>query len=141
MFDYGYSRNPLGGLSTMGTALPICLILAIIGAIVLVFAFLPENKEYKYSGFTLWLYKTFNFRKMFCLGLIKFIYLISVIFITLMGLVTLFSVNFLSGLLSIVLGNIGIRIIYEFLILIFSIHDNIAQINSKTPNNKTPDNE
>ncbi len=134
MFDSyrSYYPNFIGEFSMAGGAVVVCLILAIIGGLVLLLAFLPEHKEHKYSGFALWLYRLLNFRKMFSMSLLKLLYIISAIFITLMGIVILLFARFFAGLLYMVFGNLIIRIVYEFMILVFSIHDNLTQINKNT---------
>lgn len=132
MLDSYRDLNLLDEISMAGGAAAICLILAIIGGLILLFAFLPEHKEHKYSGFALWLYRILNFRKMFSTSLLKLLYTISAIFITLMGLLIIFFARFFAGLLYLVFGNLVIRIIYEFMILVFSIHDNLSQINKNT---------
>lgn len=132
MIDYGYGFNNLLPLNMIGGAGIICLILAIIGAFVLLFAFLPKWKESRYTGFTLRLYKVLNFRETFSLSLLKLLYLISLIYTSLMGLVILLSFNFFIGLVTIVVSNLFLRVVYEVFILIFSIHDNLSQINQNT---------
>lgn len=128
MFDYGYGSQ----FARTGGAAVVCVILAIIGGLILLFAFLPEKKESQYKDFTLQLYRILNFRKMFSMSILKLIYLISMLFITLMGIVTLFSQSFFGGLLMIIFGNLVLRVVYELCLLIFSIHENLTQINQNT---------
>lgn len=130
MFGLGYG-NQLA-LARAGAAGVVCLILAIIGGLILLFAFLPEKKESHYKDSTLQIYRILNFRKMFSMGILKLIYLISMIFITLMGIVILFSQSFFGGLLGIVFGNLILRVVYELFLLVFSIHENLTQINHNT---------
>jgi hypothetical protein len=132
MIDYGLGLNDLLSLNLIGETGIICLILAIIGAFVLLLAFLPKWKESRYKGSTLRIYKVLNFRETFGLSLLKLLYLISLIYTSLMGLVILFSFNFFFGLISIVVSNLFLRVVYEVFILIFSIHDNLSQINQNT---------
>jgi len=119
-------------IARAGAAGAVCLFLALIGGFVLLFVFLPEKKERQYKDFTLQLYRILNFRKMFSMTIIKLMYLISMLFITLMGLVVLFSENFFGGLLTIIIGNLIIRVVYELCLLVFSIHENLSQINHTT---------
>jgi MFS family permease len=132
MLAYSYNYSPWSyNLLNTGIAFAICFILALIAAIVLFFVFLPAKKEPKQKGFLLWAHRALNFRSMFSLGLLKFLYLISVCFLVLYGLYMLFA-SFLVGLAVLVVGNLVTRIVYESLVLIFSIHENLSQINTNT---------
>jgi hypothetical protein len=48
------------------------------------------------------------------------------------GLITLFTVSFISGLVIIILGPIGVRIYCEVLLVFFRILDNLREINANT---------
>ncbi|MFZ7119830.1 MAG: DUF4282 domain-containing protein [Eubacteriaceae bacterium] len=75
--------------------------------------------------------------------IIKAIYYIGVVLVVIMGLfqiVTSFSYYggigvFISGLLTIVLGPFLVKIYCELLIIIFKIHKELTEINTKLSNN------
>lgn len=129
MAIYGYT--PFDRYVTTGFALAACIFLGIIAAIVIFIVFMPAKNESRYNGFLLWAHRALNFRTMFSLSLLKFLYLLTVCSITLYGLYMLF-VSFLSGIVIIIIGNLVTRISYELLIIIFSIHDNVSRINTNT---------
>ncbi|MCF7885104.1 MAG: DUF4282 domain-containing protein [Candidatus Marinimicrobia bacterium] len=87
----------------------------------------------------------FSFQKMISTSIIKFLYAIGAIVITIVGFTGIFSpsggqgnplINFLINLIIVVLGNLLWRILCEAWILLFSIHDMLGSINSKI-NNKS----
>ena len=69
----------------------------------------------------------FSFRQMVSMQIIKIIYILGLLFITIGGIIGLFD-NFLMGLAAIVLGNLIWRLICESAILLFSIHDILGSI-------------
>lgn len=70
----------------------------------------------------------FNFRKMVSSLLIKLIYIIGLISITVYGFYLVFNEQLVNGLLTLILGNIIWRVTCEGIIIIFSIHDRLASI-------------
>ncbi|MFQ6127022.1 MAG: DUF4282 domain-containing protein [Candidatus Heimdallarchaeota archaeon] len=77
----------------------------------------------------------FGFRKMVSTAIIKFIYILGVIVLTIGGIVMSFqipgipgAVKILIGLGAIILGNLLWRIICEAWILVFSIHDILGSV-------------
>ena len=72
----------------------------------------------------------FSFREMVSMQIIKIVYILGMIFITIGGIITMFD-NFLIGLGAIVLGNLIWRLICESSILLFSIHDILGSIETK----------
>lgn len=69
----------------------------------------------------------FSFREMVSMQIIKIVYILGMIFITIGGIIALFD-NFLIGLVAIVLGNLIWRLVCESAILLFSIHDILGSI-------------
>ena len=106
----------------------ISAVLAIVGALVLHFTFLSPKNDGKFSKFLGWLYDFLTFRKMMLESLLRVLYLIIVIFITLvsfgMGSVPAF-------LLTLVVGNLGARIVYEFALIMLVICRNTSDISKK----------
>lgn len=72
----------------------------------------------------------FSFRKMVSSAILKFIYVIGLIAITLGGITQIFSQP-VNGIGIIIGGNLFWRIFCESLILLFSIHQELVKINHK----------
>ena len=105
----------------------ISLVLAVVGSILVYFLFLNNKNEGKFSGFIGWLYDFLSFRKMFLESLLQIIYLIISIYITLFSFVFIGS-NFLLFLANLILGNVFVRIIYEFSLILLVICRNTTEI-------------
>ena len=103
-------------------------VIAVIGGIVLYFTFLSQKNEGKYKGFRGWMYDFLTFRKMMLEALLRICYLILVIFVTLAGLA---AGNILVCLLTILLGNLAIRLVYEFALIMLVICRNTSEISKK----------
>ena len=108
----------------------VSLILALIGGIVLYFTVFANKNEEKYKGFMAWLYDFIKFKKLYITTVLKISYLVGAIFLTLFSF-ALISVSFLSFLLTLTLGNLLLRMVYEFSLVLLSIHENVAEINKK----------
>ena len=107
------------------------LILAIVGGILIYFLFLNKKNEGKFTGFLGWLYDFLSFKKMFLEALLKVTYLIVAIYITLYSFV-LIGESFLAFLLTLVLGNVVTRVIYEFSLILLVICRNTTDIAKNT---------
>ena len=118
------------------------LILAVVGGILVYFLFLSKKNEGKFTGFLGWLYDFLSFKKMFLEALLKVTYLIIAIYITLYSFV-LIGDSFLGFLLTLVLGNVIVRVVYEFSLILLVICRNtteIAKNTKKVEENKSEDN-
>lgn len=126
----GESMTGMGSAQGSITWIIIAAVIAVIGGIVLYFTFLSKKNEGKFKGFLGWAYEFFNFKKFTIDAFLRIIYLILAIFITLAS----FSVINLSfgGFLAILLGgNLVLRIIFEFSLIVLVICRNIIDINNK----------
>ena len=136
-----YSSNYLRASSSMNNLVDssiwviISLILAIVGGILIYFLFLSKKNEGKFKGFVAWLYDFLSFKKMFMEALLKITYLIVALFITLSSF-ALIGTSFLSFLLTLVIGNIAARVVYEFSLLLLVITKNTTEINDKLSKDK-----
>lgn len=108
----------------------VSVILAIIGGIVLYFTFLSKKNEGKFTGFLGWLYDFLTFKKMMIENVLKILYIIVALFVTLSSF-GLMSISFLAFLLTLVIGNVLIRVIYELLLVKLVICKNTTEINKK----------
>ncbi len=139
------SLNSLNSLNKTASALEglgiwaiVAFVLAVCGALVMYFWFLNKKNDGKFKGFVAWLYDMFSFKKMIVEALLKITYLFVTIFLTLYSLGLLF-VTPLPAILLLILGNLGIRIAYEFSLMMVMICRNTSDINSKL--NKKDDEE
>ena len=105
----------------------VSLILAIIGGIVLYFLFTSKKNKGEYKGFLAWLHSFLRFDKMMIEALVKILYLIMAIFITL-GSFELIGSSFLLFILTLTLGNVFIRLIFEACIFNIQIWKNTTEI-------------
>ena len=108
----------------------VSVILAIIGGIVLYFTFLSKKNEGKFTGFLGWLYDFLTFKKMMIENVLKILYIIVALFVTLSSF-GLMSISFLAFLLTLVIGNVLNRVIYELLLVKLVICKNTTEINKK----------
>lgn len=135
---YGYGSYPSTTIpsttSGMGVGalvwLIISLVVAVIGGIVLYFTVFANKNEGKYKGFMAWLYDFVKFKKLYITTVLKICYMILAIFLTLYSF-ALISKSFLLFLGTLTLGNLFLRVMYEFSLVLLSIHENIAEINKK----------
>lgn len=109
----------------------ISLVLAVGGGIFLYFWFLPKANENKFTGFLGWLYGFLQFKTLVIEMLLKVLYLIAAIYVTLMAIVTLFSGSFWGFLLYLTVGNLAVRICFEFSLVLIQIFRNTTDINAK----------
>ena len=108
----------------------VSVILAIIGGIVLYFTFLSKKNEGKFTGFLWCLYDFLTFKKMMIENVLKILYIIVALFVTLSSF-GLISISFLAFLLTLVIGNVLTRVIYELLLVKLVICKNTTEINKK----------
>lgn len=114
----------------------IFLVAALAGGVVLYFLVFGKKKDGKYQGFMKWLYDFVHFRVLTVEAIVKILYLISAIAVTLSSF--LYFAGGLIGLLlcplQIVLGNILVRVAYEFAIMMILLVRNTNEINAKLKN-------
>ena len=109
----------------------VALVCAIVGSILVFVLFLRKENETKYTGFVKWLYDYLQFNKLTIDIILRFTYLFLAIFITVMSF-GLISSSFLGFLLTLILGNLVLRVVYEFSMLVILIHRNVRELNEKT---------
>ena len=121
--------SSFGTLNT-GIWYVVSIVLAVIGGIALYFTVFANSNEKKYTGFMKWLYDFITFKKMMLESLLKIIYIVTALYITLSSL-ALISVSFVGFLVQIIFGNILARIIFEFSLVLLTICKNTTEINDK----------
>lgn len=127
-YDYGIT-NPVG-FNESSIWIIISLVVAIIGGICLYFTVFSDKNERKYQGFMSKLYDYVKFKKMYITVILKVSYLVLAIYLTLVSF-TAISTSFLAFLLILIFGNLILRLIYEFSLVLLSIQENVSEINKK----------
>ena len=105
-------------------------VLAIVGGITLYFTFLRKSNNGKFKGFLGWMYDFLSFKKMMVEDILRVLYLICAIAITLSSF-ALIGQNFLAFILTLVLGNVAVRMGFELTLVVLVICRNTTQINDK----------
>ncbi len=126
LYSYGYNSSANGAMIWM----IISLVLAIIGGICLYFTVFGKANENKFTGFMKWLYDFVTFKKMMLESLLRVLYIIIAIYITLSSF-ALISTSFVGFLGMLILGNLIARITFEFSLVLLTICKNTTEINSK----------
>lgn len=126
LYSYGYNSSASGAMIWM----IISLVLAIIGGICLYFTVFGKANENKFTGFMKWLYDFVTFKKMMLESLLRVLYIIIAIYITLSSF-ALISTSFVGFLGMLILGNLIARITFEFSLVLLTICKNTTEINSK----------
>lgn len=108
----------------------ISFVIAVAGGILVYFLFLNKSEEKKLTKFGRWLSNLLHFKILLSETLLKILYVVSTMYLTLLSFGYI-SQNFLTFILLITIGNVLLRIIYEFLIVNLLISKNTTQINNK----------
>ena len=125
MIDSGF------GISSSSTTwMIVAFILAVVGGILTYFLFLKKDNNNKFTGFVNYLYEFLSFKKMWLETILKVSYLILTIYITLMSF-ELIGKSFIAFLLTLVFGNIILRVVYELSLVLLTICRNTTEINKK----------
>ena len=132
-----YTTSALDSAIGSSVWIILSLILAVVGGILVYFLFLNKKNEGKFTGFVGWLYDFLSFKKMFLEALLKITYLVFAIYITLSSF-ALIGTNFFAFLATLLIGNVAIRVVYEFSLILLVICRNTTEIakNSKKSDNK-----
>ena len=111
------------------TWIVVSAVLALIGGILVFAAFVSERSE-KYRGFALWLHKFLNFKKLFIDVVLKVMYVVSALFITLSSF-SFIRVSVATAFLWLIFGNIVVRMVFEFISMLMTLVSNTTEINEK----------
>ena len=108
----------------------ISAVVAVAGTICVFVLFLTKKNDGKFKGFLGWLYDFLQFKNLVIEFALKATYIGLAIFITLNSF-SLIGTSFVSFLLMLIFGNIGLRLVYEMAILFIKICNNVSEINKK----------
>ena len=131
-YPTGYGMNGLGSVSSGSSAgvwTIVAFILAIIGSIIAYFLFVRPEKKYP-QKFVNWLRSFLNFNEMLIEPILKVTYIFFALFITLASFDAI-SESFLLFLLVLIFGNLIVRVIYEYSMILLGIWKNTKEINKK----------
>ena len=129
MYDYNYMTNTTSSIQGSIVWFIIAAVLAVIGGIVIYFLFVRTDKK-EDNKYLAWFKDFANFKKMLIEPILKVTYLILAIFITLYSF-GLIGVSFVAFLLTLILGNILLRLAYETTLILLMIWKNTTEINKK----------
>ena len=129
MYDYNYMTNTTSSIQGSIIWFIIAAVLAVVGGIVIYFLFVRTDKK-EDNKYLAWFKDFANFKKMLIEPILKVTYLILAIFITLYSF-GLIGVSFVAFLLTLTLGNILLRLVYETTLILLMIWKNTTEINKK----------
>ena len=115
-------------------------ILAIVAAVLLSIMVLPEKRRSGLNGFFKGIADIFNFKSLLIEKILRFLYVVLTIFAVLYGFFTMFMQSggepqILSGLLTMIISPILIRLIFEGCLMVVLLVKNVIEINNKLGNN------
>ena len=132
---YGSSASSSVGASTVFLILSIILALV---ATVLAFIFIvPEKKLGKLNKFGKFIHNTLNFKYLIVEKILQALYIFFTAYVILEGFFMLFVVDRwsgwqgLTGILTMILGPIAIRLVFEFTMMVIVLIKNVIQINNR----------
>ena len=131
MRNYDYGINAISASSSSSTSGSlIAFIVAIAASIVIYFVFMDKNEENKYTGFVKNLYDFLHFKINFIEAFLKIAYITTTLYVTITSF-SLIKVDVALFFMTLILGNIIIRILYEAAFLLYNIYLNTKEINNK----------
>ena len=141
MQDYEYligeTTNTANKIAGTAIWTVIAFVIAIATGIMIYFMFVKDNKPV--SKNLQKLKDLLDFKTMLIEPILKIAYIIATVFVILFSF-GLISINFVSFLMALILGPIGIRIVYELMMINIMIWKNTKEINNniKVKNNALP---
>ena len=131
MRNYDYRINAISASSSSSTSGSlIAFIVAIAASIVIYFVFMDKKEENKYTGFVKNLYDFLHFKINFIEAFLKIAYITTTLYVTITSF-SLIKVDVALFFMTLILGNIIIRILYEAAFLLYNIYLNTKEINNK----------
>ncbi len=125
-----FGNSGVSSLESAGMWTIISFVIAIVAGICLYFTVFADKNENSYKGFMAKLYEFVKFKKMYITTILKVSYLVFAIFTTLSSF-SFISSSFVLFLVVLIGGNLILRIVYEFSLVLLSIHENVSEINKK----------
>ena len=134
-FDASFSGGMAGSGGGIQPGVLIAVgIIALIAAI-LVFIFVIQRKKSFKGRFANWIKEFLNFRSILVAGIIKILYVFLAVFLTIMSIILMFQGEgdevlpmILTGLASLVFGNILLRVMLELTMALIVVWENTSDI-------------
>lgn len=133
---YSSNYNDLDSLLNYGSQVNdaynwtiVALVLSIVGGILAYVLFVKKDVKIE-NKFLIWFKSFLDFKEMLIETILKVSYIVLAIFITLLAF-KLISVSFMGFLVSLVFGNLMLRLIYEASLMFVMIWRNTSEINNK----------
>ncbi|MBR2641389.1 DUF4282 domain-containing protein [Candidatus Saccharibacteria bacterium] len=135
----GYGSSFSGGIvGSSGGIQPAVLLtvgaIALITAIVVFFFVVQRKKSFK-GRFANWIKEFLNFRSILVAGIIKVLYIFFAVFLTIMSFIIMFQGKddevlpmILTGLASLIIGNILLRVMLELTMALIVVWENTSDI-------------
>ncbi|MDD2395841.1 MAG: hypothetical protein PHG12_08900 [Sphaerochaeta sp.] len=111
------------------TGLAIAPIIALVGAVVIAVIFLNPKKQDRFEGWKRKLSAHLNFEHYLLSSILKFLYAFCVLYSVVYGITLMISAQILMGLVTLVLGPVVVRMVFEQIMLLLSIRDESARTN------------
>lgn len=139
---YGYSNH--SGLGVIAVLSVLAFLAAVVGTVLIMVLVTPEKRRAKLPKALQVFADICNFKGLLLEYIVRAIYIFSTILTVISGVFTILSAPFtgsvggffaavFGGLLSIVMGVILIRVIFEFAMMFILLVKNVIQINNKMP--------
>ena len=131
MYDLNNLYNINAGNLSAGTStwMIIGVLLALIGSVVVAVVFIRSEDRNRYTGWMKRISTHVNFERFIIPLILKFLYVFTVLTAVINGFITIFTTSVWSGLLMMILAPIVIRMVYELIMMLFSIHNGIMETN------------
>ncbi len=117
-------------VSIDSTWMIISSIVALVGGIIAYFLFVSKKNKGEFTGFVAWLHEFLNFKKYFINVVLKILYVVTTLFITLSSF-SFIRASVAAFFLWLIVGNIVNRIVYEFVLMFLTLVENSTEINKK----------
>lgn len=130
--NYNNLDSMINGVSQVNDAYNwtiVALILSVVGGILTYFLFVKKDVKIE-NKYLLWLKSFLDFKEILIETILKVTYIIFAIFITLSAF-NLITINFMGFLVTLVLGNVLLRLGYEASLMFVMIWKNTSEINKK----------
>lgn len=115
----------------LGNSLPYIITASVIAGIWIYFLFLVPRKAKRYDNFLDYLSDILNFRVMMTSALAKILYIALALVLIVIGFVAMFAANFLIGLIGTIILEIILRVMFEFVMVFFSLQENVVFLREK----------
>ena len=116
-------------LAQQATLFTVAQALALAGAIIVAVLFLNPKRRSAHRGFWQKVSEHVNFEHFLLSSILKFLYVFTALSAFVYGAIQLFSGAFLAGVLMMVAAPLGLRVLFELLMLLMSIREEAGETN------------